>query len=106
MSHIVIIDIQALKGNGNVLVCKELAVIALNEDRAKKFFIKLPHPWYMLDKKMKRENRWLQQNYPFLNWEDGEIDYGDLMNVLHYVLKEVFINYVKGIEKKNGYKKS
>ena len=105
MSHIVIIDIQALKGNGNVLVCKELAVIALNEDRAKKFFFKPPYPWYMLDKKTKRENRWLQQNYSFLNWEDGEIDHGDLVNVLHYALKEAFIIYVKGIEKKNGYKK-
>lgn len=96
----VIIDVQGFKKAYNEFIFKELAIVPLEEDvQPIVYLFEPPHDWNFLERRYKCENSWLTKNYHGIAWEDGDVPYAELEDILRSSTKDVVKIYVKGLEK-------
>ena len=97
-----IIDIQGFKKVYNEFAVKELAVAALEDDAQPTVYLFAPpHDWNLLNPRYKCENSWSTRNYHGINWQDGEILYEELEDILKSSVRGASKVWVKGLEKRN-----
>lgn len=95
-----VIDIQGFKKTYNEFVFKELAVVPLGEDvQPVVYLFEPPHAWNCLAPRYKCENFWLTRNYHGISWQEGEIPYQELEEILKSSTRGASKIYVKGLEK-------
>ena len=95
-----IIDAQGFKRVYNDFVFKELAIVPLEEDvQPAVFLFAPPHDWNFLSARYKCENSWLTKNYHGIHWQDGEIPYEELEEILKTSTRGAKKVYVKELEK-------
>ena len=83
-----IVDVQGFKRAYNEFVLTELAIISLLEEAQPTVYLfESPHDWNFLDARYKCHNKWLTKNYHGINWQDGEIPYKDLEDILKSSLR-------------------
>ena len=100
-----VLDIQAFKRYLNRVVVKEVAIVALETDAQPSVFLfKPPFPWEGLCAEFRSSNEWLSRNFHGLSWEQGDIPYELVSQVLEKALVNSNIIYVKGLEKKQWVK--
>lgn len=95
----ILVDVQGFKDNTNRFIVKEISV----ETKNLQFHDIIKSPAIVqknLDKKHRRESKWLTENYHGFSWEDGYIT----LNELRQTLYPIFNNnnaqiFVKGEEK-------
>lgn len=97
-----IIDVQGFRRPFAEFVFKEIAIIPLagQDVLPKVYLFGPPCHWNSLPVKFKSENSWLERNYHGLKWNDGEIPYEELEEILKSDLRDAVKIYVKGLEKK------
>lgn len=95
-----VIDVQGFKTDFNEFVFKELAIIPLGEDVQPIIYLfKPPHDWSFLQPRYKCENSWLTNNYHGIEWQDGDIPYEELEEILRSATRNASKIWVKGLEK-------
>lgn len=101
MENFIVADVQGFKTVNNKFIFKELAISkSLNEKDIQIFLFKPPNSYHLLPAKYKSENYWLRRNFHGLCWDDGNVSYSLVKDILrkHLQLKDTIV-YVKGIEK-------
>ena len=97
-----IIDIQCFKRTYNELVVKELAIVPLEDDvQPTVYLFAPPHDWNLLNPRYECENSWLTKNYHGINWQDGEILYDELEDIVKSSVRGASKVFTKGLEKRN-----
>lgn len=98
----VIVDVQGFKlKENNKFICKELAIINLENGLCTTKMFKPPYSWHNLSRENKETARWLTKNLHSLEWCSGDVSYSDFPSTLENLLAcdEVGKIYVKGLEK-------
>ncbi|KAK0157160.1 hypothetical protein PV328_011810 [Microctonus aethiopoides] len=93
----VIVDMQGFKWRNNEFIVKEFAMIQLDKkgDHGTRILFKPQFKWDDLPKQYKATNSWLIRNYHGIFWDDGDIPYEKLRDILEIILKDVDYIYVK-----------
>lgn len=101
----VVIDFQGFKRVYNEFVFKEVAIIPLGENvQPIVYLFAPPHDWNLLPPRYKCENSWLTKNFHGLHWQEGEIPYEELEEILKASTRSASQIYVKGLEKQRWLK--
>lgn len=103
----IILDVQGFKKSPNEFVLKELGMITIqpNEESESEFGCFLfapPCEWNSLTDKYKITNSCLTRNFHGISWNDGDLAYDRIKEVLEVITRNKQYIYVKGREKKNG----
>ena len=94
-------DFQGFKRPINDFVFKEVAITPLEDDALPSVYLfKPPHEWNFLPAKYKSENTWLEHNYHGIPWDNGEVPYEEVIEILQNHLRDASKVHVKGLEKK------
>lgn len=94
----VIIDIQFVIGNRKEYYIKEMAVLQLEPRILKNYIFKPKFHFSNLFSQAKRQNYYIYKNINGLRWEDGDLEYHVLFDILKSIQNKEII--VKGLEKK------
>lgn len=95
-----IVDIQGFKKPLNEFILKELAIISLGDDVPPRVFLfSPPSHWKLLPAKYRSENDWLRKNYLGISWNEGDIPYEDVGDILRSHLEGATKIHVKGLQK-------
>ena len=95
-----VIDAQGFKKTYNEFVFKELAIIRLGEDvQPVVFLFGPPHSSIFLLPRYRCQNKWLTRNHHGIFWDDGEIPYTELEDILTSSTRGATKIYVKESEK-------
>lgn len=95
----VVVDVQFLKDINSVVVPKEVAIIALDNNFFGHWVISPKHSINKLNKLLRKENNWLTKYHHGLDYFDGEVSENKLFNILRDLTKRVGKIYVRGNEK-------
>lgn len=82
-------------------IIKEVAVLSRDGAKQSHYIVKPPVEWKTLDAKCKNNVRWLFHNHHGVAWNDGYVEYEEMMQHLKQLLQTAFRVYVKGDMKKN-----
>lgn len=100
-----VIDVQGFKRVYNDFVFKELAIVPLGDDvQPMVYLFAPPHDWNFLPPRYKFENTWLTKNFHGLHWQEGEIPYEELEEILKACTRGAGQVWVKGLEKQRWLK--
>lgn len=75
---------------------KEIAILSRDGKNEEHLLIKPPFSWRTLDKKSRKNVKWLYFNHHKLSWDDGLISYGEMDNIIKKILQNASKIYVKG----------
>lgn len=81
-------------------VVKELAILSRDGQKLYHFIVKPPFPYKNLSKTARNNVAWLHHNHHGFSWEDGYVEYGEIQNLINFLLKSALKIYVKGDLKK------
>lgn len=96
----IIVDIQGFQAINYSIIPKEIAILSRDSSRVQHFLIKPPYPWKNLSKQHKRSAIWLYHNHHGLRWDDGNINYEEMFEILKNIMNQSVKIYVKGAIKK------
>ena len=95
----VVIDFEGFQLDSGYFIVKELAFCANNSVGLWTF--QPPFPYNELPSIIKVQYSWVTRNLHRIHWNEGELPYTNLRNILN-LLFELYPNvYVKGVQKKN-----
>lgn len=97
-SQIVFVDIQSVVGNNGQLFVKELVYMFANSISPMQYILKPPYAYEELNDFAVNQEEHVYQNINKLRWNDGNIDYLQLPQILYNI--QEFIIVVKGNQKK------
>ena len=82
-----VVDFQGFKRFYNEFVFKEVAIVPLGENvQPIVYLFAPPQDWNSLPPRYKCENSWLTSNFHGLAWQEGEIPYEELEEILKLLL--------------------
>ncbi|KAK0073538.1 hypothetical protein PV326_013305, partial [Microctonus aethiopoides] len=96
----VIVDMQEFKWRNNEFIVKEFAMIQLDnkDDHGTHILFKSPCKWDDLPRQYKVTNSWVIRNYDGIYWEDGDIPYDKLRDILEIIMKDKKIINIEKFE--------
>lgn len=95
----IVLEFQAFLDDHHHYIIKELAIVSCYEENINTYFFKPPYNRDCLTEKTKEQNDWLERNYHRLLWEDGEIDYNHVNDIIRCSTKYYQHLFTKGYEK-------
>lgn len=116
---------KSFKNPKNKFILKELSIIKVESSSSsslwstllpsstqyirndvENFLFAPPYPWQCLPEKFKNANHWVVCNLHGIPWEAGDIAYNQLHNILNSKLQNATYIFVKGLEKKEWFKRN
>ena len=94
-----VIDIQFFKGNGNVSIPKEIAIVSLDKDCIAHWLISSSGPIENLSRDIRKQNNWLTLHHHGIDYLDGEVSKRNAIKSLKDISKHARKIYVRGKEK-------
>jgi hypothetical protein len=94
-----IIEFQAFRGNDNKFIVKELVILDVKSGLTNYFLFKPPHPFYYLDEKPLRTNKWLSKYFHHISWNEGYTSYKELPRILKQYCRKYKQIFTTGLEK-------
>lgn len=92
------LDVQGFVGNNNEFVPKEVALV-WSEKKYHHFLIKPPYSFKELNYTQQKQNYWITSNTHKLFWEDGDVSFESVRQVIEEYLELQFV-CVRGALKK------
>ena len=92
-----VVEMECFRGMGDEMVVKELAILPL-DGKLKTWLFDAPYSWEELNAKQMETNRWLTKHRHHLQFNQGDLPYACLKDVLVTYTKGYFI-VTKGREK-------
>lgn len=96
-----VVEFQCFVDDCNNYIVKELAIFDLKYYAASHWIFKPPSHPLVIRSKTVRTNCWLSKNYHRIRWEQGDISYRSLPDILHDVDLNYKYVFVKGQQKKD-----
>lgn len=98
----VVMDVQCFKNNFNEFIIKEVVAIDL-QSKCLLFhhIVKPPFNRNRLTREKMREVNWLTHNHHGLGWDDGDVDYHTILEIIKNNLTTTSTVLVKGCEKRH-----
>lgn len=100
MENTFIADIQFFRGNEKEIIVKSFSFCKLfNDDIVQHFIFKAPFDFQKLNLTRRREVANVTMNFHHLDWDDGFIDYNQVVKIIRSSLSPASEIIVKGLEK-------
>lgn len=94
-----VVEFQAFRGERNVYVVKEFAVVDIKTNCSVVILFAPPYDHTRLPVKTQKTNEWLRTRYHHLRWDDGNVPYEDMVRVIVEICSRFSTLYTKGSEK-------
>lgn len=98
-------ELQAFRGNLDEFIIKEIVILELYTNIPYRFVFKPTFALEKWDMKSRRTNQWLSNNFHYINWCEGNVDYNELNNIMKKFCSKFQTIFITGNEKVTWIKK-
>lgn len=95
-----IIEFQSFVDNEKRFIVKELVVMDLQTNVVNHFLLKPPYSFKKLSYIAKKTNKWLMNNFHYIAWSEGFVNYKELDNIMYHYCQQYETIYTTGFKKK------
>ena len=94
-----IVELQYFVGNSDEVIVKELTILDLTTNVTWYFLFKPPYSFKSLNGKAARTNKWLINNFHYIAWNEGYVEYTALENIVKHYCSKFSTIYTTGLKK-------